>query len=117
MKGIFIKSAIASALFISYGANAFDCSSTPIWQSTQAYSGGDTVQQNNIAYQAQWWSQGNDPETHSGEWQEWKNLGKCSTGGENIAPTVTIISPINNAIIPEELSNSSSFGLENGVKK
>ncbi|MCE7566797.1 chitinase [Aliivibrio fischeri] len=101
MKGIFIKSAIASALFISYGANAFDCSSTPIWQSTQAYSGGDTVQQNNIAYQAQWWSQGNDPETHSGEWQEWKNLGKCSTGGENIAPTVTIISPINNAIIPE----------------
>ncbi len=40
MKGIFIKSAIASALFISYGANAFDCSSTPIWQSTQAYSGG-----------------------------------------------------------------------------
>ncbi|MUK27838.1 Ig-like domain-containing protein [Aliivibrio fischeri] len=101
MKGIFIKSAITSALFISYGANAFDCSSTPIWQSTQAYSGGDTVQQNNIAYQAQWWSQGNDPETHSGEWQEWKNLGKCSTGGENIAPTVTIISPINNAIIPE----------------
>ncbi len=101
MKRIFIRSAIASALFISYGASAFDCSSLPFWQSSEAYGGGTEVQQNNTAYQAQWWSQGNSPETHSGEWQEWKSLGECTNGGGNIAPTLSITSPLNNAIITE----------------
>ena len=101
MKRIFIKSAIASAFFISCGANAFDCSSLPLWQNSEPYSGGAEIQQNQIAYQAQWWSQGHSPETHSDEWQEWKRLGQCDTSGGNSPPTLSIISPLNNAAIPE----------------
>ena len=36
------------------------------WQASIAYSKDDTATQNNRAYRANWWTQGDDPATHSG---------------------------------------------------
>ncbi|PQJ89282.1 MULTISPECIES: chitinase [Aliivibrio] len=48
-----------------------DPSST--WNATAAYNTGDQVTVNGVTYQAQWWTQGNSPET-SGEWGVWKRV-------------------------------------------
>ncbi|TQV81106.1 glycoside hydrolase [Aliikangiella coralliicola] len=60
-----------------------------------AYTGGTEVQHNNKAYKAAWWTQGNDPETHSGPWQEWKFLDDCAS--DNVAPEISLTAPSDNA--------------------
>ncbi len=50
------------------------------WSSTTAYTGGNTVSENGVNYQANWWTQGNDPATSSGasgSGQPWTSLGAC----------------------------------------
>lgn len=43
------------------------------WDTTATYNTGDQVTVNDVTYQAQWWTQGNNPET-SGEWGVWKRV-------------------------------------------
>ncbi|SBN62625.1 Carbohydrate binding domain-containing protein [Curtobacterium sp. 9128] len=53
------------------------------WASGTAYSGGQTVSENGTNYTANWWTQGDDPATHSGatgSGQPWTSTGAC-TGG------------------------------------
>src|SRR5690606_14583683 len=57
---------------------AVNCSNLPTWQSSAAYNGNTTVKHNGKSYTSQWWTQGADPETHSGQWQEWKLNDVCS---------------------------------------
>lgn len=101
MRSNILRSAIIAALGISYQAHAYDCTSLTFWDSGAIYHSGDHVQQSNMAYKASYWTQGNDPETNSGPWEAWQNIGQCESGGSNTPPDVSISSPINNASIPE----------------
>lgn len=96
-----LRGAIIAALGLSYQAHAYDCAGLVVWDSTAVYTSGDLVQTSNHAYQASHWTQGNDPVSNSGDWEAWKDLGQCDTGGGNAAPEVSISSPVNNAEIPE----------------
>jgi chitodextrinase len=54
----------------------------PAWNTTTAYSGGSIVSYLSIRYQANWWTQGNQPNTNSGpagSGQPWINLGTCNS--------------------------------------
>jgi hypothetical protein len=59
------------------------CATT--WAAGTAYSGGATVSENGTNYTANWWTQGDDPATHSGatgSGQPWTSTGACTgTGG------------------------------------
>ena len=57
---------------------AVSCTNLPTWQSSTAYNGNTTVKHNGKSYTSQWWTQGANPETHSGQWQEWKYNDVCS---------------------------------------
>ncbi|USD31939.1 MULTISPECIES: Ig-like domain-containing protein [Vibrio] len=96
-----LRGAIIAALGLSYQAHAYDCAGLAVWDSTAVYTSGDLVQTSNHAYQASHWTQGNDPVSNSGDWEAWKDLGQCDTGGGNADPEVSISSPVNNAEIPE----------------
>ncbi len=50
----------------------------PAWVSTTAYHGGTRVSKNGTVYEAKWWTQGADPVTHSGTYDEWKVIGPCN---------------------------------------
>ncbi len=95
MKRTLLTLSILATSGASNAAFAVDCTSFPNWQAETAYASNSQVQQNQTAYKANWWSQGNSPESHSGQWQEWTSLGAC-TGG-NLPPVVEMISPLNNA--------------------
>ncbi|KLV08807.1 chitinase [Photobacterium aquae] len=97
MHKIFLRSAIALSIAYAYPALAVDCSSLPQWQGDAVYNTGSKVQQNGEAFKANWWTTGNAPEAHSGQWQEWERLGVCDTAGGNEPPAVTVTSPLNNA--------------------
>ena len=57
-------------------------SSCAPWVSTTAYNGGATVSEGGKTYQANWWTQGDDPATHNGATgtgQPWTITTNCST--------------------------------------
>ncbi|WP_448547080.1 glycosyl hydrolase family 18 protein [Thalassotalea fusca] len=98
-----LKSVTAMAALVSSTAFAetVDCSNIEPWQAGSEYHGGSRVQNNGNAYEAKWWANTN-PETHSGEWQEWKQLGSCQTDpDDNISPQVAITSPVNGFVLQQ----------------
>lgn len=91
---IFALSALSAWLLASQ-AWAYNCDGLPLWQANDAYNGGDEVVYSDQAYRARWWTQNQQPDQHSGPYQEWEDLGLCS-GGEapNLPPEVSLISPV-----------------------
>lgn len=101
MKVTLLHGAVVAALSVSYQAQAYNCQSLPDWDSTATYTSGTQVKTQGAAYEAAYWTQGNDPVTNSGSWEAWKALGQCDGGNSNLSPTVSFSSPTNNAQIPE----------------
>lgn len=101
MKVTLLHGAVVAALSVSYQAQAYNCQSLPDWDSTATYTSGTQVKTQGAAYEATYWTQGNDPVTNSGSWEAWKALGQCDGGNSNLSPTVSFSSPTNNAQIPE----------------
>ncbi|RQG99211.1 glycosyl hydrolase family 18 protein [Natrarchaeobius oligotrophus] len=56
------------------GATADDCSDYPDWDADTAYTGGDRVVFEGDLYEAEWWSQGTEPD--AGE-DVWTLVGSC----------------------------------------
>ena len=87
------------AMMTSASAMAYDCSPLDSWESTAVYNGGDKTQYNNKAYQANWWTQGNNPEQFSGAHQEWTLLGSCDgnqpPAPDNQPPQASLTAPTN----------------------
>lgn len=54
-----------------------DCSNLTPWAGAFAYGKLDKVRHNGWAYQANWWTQNQDPEENTGRWQVWELLGIC----------------------------------------
>lgn len=55
------------------------CTGVQQWVSSNVYLGGDQVKLNGELYQANWWSQNQNPENNSGAYQVWTSLGSCTT--------------------------------------
>src|SRR5262249_30209348 len=56
----------------------------PPWNATQVYTGSLQASVNGINYQANFWTQGDNPTTHNGpggSGQPWTSLGACGDGG------------------------------------
>lgn len=98
----FTLSALTVSCLMAFNAQAAtDCTNIEEWDSQKAYNTNSVVQKDNHTYTAKWWTQGQDPLTHSGEWQEWTKGEQCENGEvipppENQAPTITLVSPSGN---------------------
>ncbi len=97
----FSLSIVSSSCFLAWNSYAsVDCSALEQWQAQAIYNTGDQVQHDHNAYQANYWTQGHDPVSHSGEWGQWQFVEHCIVEGEaNIAPTVSLISPSGTDVI------------------
>jgi hypothetical protein len=72
------------------------------WSSTAVYTTGNVASEGGINYQANWWTQGNDPATYSGgsgSGQPWTSEGSC--GGSTSSPPPPPPPP---AITPDSLN-------------
>jgi len=67
---------------ITVVVNSQTTCSAPAWNAATAYNGGAVVQYNGIKYVANWWTQGDQPDTHSGptgSGQPWTSQGTCTS--------------------------------------
>ncbi|WP_422359164.1 Ig-like domain-containing protein [Reichenbachiella sp.] len=72
----------------------------PAWDSNIVYHGGNQVSHNGVLYQANYWTQGNNPSTSNGQYAHWLDMGPCGDP-QNQSPSVSITSPANNASLSE----------------
>ncbi len=95
------KGAVTTSATISITVgtpNTGGCDGIEAWSATKAYSGTAQVVYNSKVYRAKWWTQGEQPDTHSGPDQVWAYVKDCSgTNPGNSNPVVSISSPANNA--------------------
>ncbi|MEU1810590.1 carbohydrate-binding protein [Micromonospora aurantiaca (nom. illeg.)] len=64
----------------------------PAWSSSTVYVGGGQASYQGVNYQAKWWTQNENPATHSGQWDVWANQGTC---GGTTPPTPSPTGPTN----------------------
>ncbi|MCF1456318.1 MAG: glycosyl hydrolase family 18 protein [Shewanella sp.] len=102
MRHIFTYSVLAASCAMALQAQAvMDCSGIPKWDKSIAYTGGAVVKNDNLVFKANWWTQGNNPASHSGDYMEWSRIDICSDGGPtdpelpNKAPSVSFAAPAN----------------------
>jgi len=89
----FKPSTLVLAMLSAPAFAAVDCTNIPLWESGKVYTGGNQVQQDDVAYKANWWNR-SSPKARSGQWQEWTKLGACSSAEpENQAPSVKLLKP------------------------
>ncbi|WP_339896827.1 glycosyl hydrolase family 18 protein [uncultured Gilvimarinus sp.] len=95
MKLIHTFSLCSVAALAAHSLQAADCTNLVNWDAQAVYTGGTQVQRSGQAYQANWWTQGNDPSTNSGQYQQWSALGACdgSDPNNNQAPTANVNGP------------------------
>jgi chitinase len=79
------------------GTGGGTCDGIATWVSATAYVGGSTIWYNGKVYTSKWWTQGEQPDTHSGADQVWTYVRDCGGSTGNKAPTVSITSPAANA--------------------
>jgi chitinase len=74
----------------------------PAWNATTAYVGGSSVSYAGHTYTAKWWTQGEQPNTHSGPNDVWVDNGPCAGGTppSTPSPTPTTASPTPTATTP-----------------
>ncbi len=81
---------VCAVLFgLSTPAHAQAC--VPPWSAGQVYTAGNQASLNGTNYQANWWTQGEDPSTHNGgagSGQPWTNIGGCTGGGGGGPPAI-----------------------------
>lgn len=65
------RSSVASSI------SANTCQGLPVWSSSTVYTSPTQVQLNGKRYQANYWTQNNNPTTSSGQYSWWLDLGAC----------------------------------------
>jgi len=92
--GAVTTSAVVTVKVNGTGGNT--CDGIAAWVATNVYTGGQQVVYNGKVYTAQWWTQGEQPDTHTGSGQVWLYVRDCGGSG-NQAPSVSITSPAGGA--------------------
>ncbi len=90
MKSLFLTGALVGASLISSDVLAVSCAGLSSWASNTVYNQGNKVQHSGRAYTANYWTQGNDPTTSSGQWQHWADNGVCDTTASSVVPSSSV---------------------------
>jgi len=107
-KALLLASATFSTLLFASHAFAVSCTGLPEWNSAAAYNGNSQVKSAGKAYKANWWTQNQDPATHSAQYQEWTLLGVCD-GTTSSASSTSVVSSTSVASSVKSSSSSSKI--------
>ncbi|SDG04231.1 glycosyl hydrolase family 18 protein [Chitinophaga filiformis] len=92
--------AVATSSAVSVTVNGTGnntCDGIAAWSATAVYTANMQVVYNGKIYNAKWWTQNEQPDTHSGDGQVWAYVRNCGGGTGNQAPAVSITSPAGGA--------------------
>jgi chitin-binding protein len=92
------------------------CAGLAAWNSSTVYTKPQQVQRNGKRYQANYWTQGNDPVlSSSGLYDYWLDLGACSEGGASSVATSTGVASSSRAASSVSTGSCTSPAYVNGA--
>ena len=106
-----VGSVASSSLGSSISNNT--CAGLGIWNSTIAYQNPTQVQHNGKRYQANYWTQGNDPTTNSGQYSFWLDLGAC-TGSTSSTPSSVAPASSSKSSVATSVASSVASSVSGG---
>ncbi|BCY10852.1 chitinase [Actinoplanes sp. L3-i22] len=83
--------AACSTVYVAASASAATACA-PAWSASATYVKDNVAAKGGNNYTAKWWTQNEDPATHSGQWDVWVNNGACG-GTTNPSPSVSVSTP------------------------
>ncbi len=106
VQSVFTLSALTASCLMAFNSYAaVNCSALEQWDASKVYTGGDSVQVENNAYTARYWTQGNNPSTHSDSpWSTWAHDGACAgdvIDPVNEAPVANLTAPAATDVVTE----------------
>lgn len=103
-----VRSSSSSSTVASLSSSSLSgdtCASLPAWDANTIYNNPQQVKYNNKRYQANYWTQGNNPESTSGQYNYWLDLGACVTSGSSQS---SVQSSSTQSSVPRSSSSPSS---------
>ncbi len=85
------------------------CANLPTWNANTVYNKPQQVQRNSRRYQANYWTQGNDPALTNGQYNYWLDLGVCSESGAS-SSSIVVASSSRSSVSSSRSSSSVSTG-------
>ena len=107
-----VASSVPSSSSSSISANT--CAGLGIWNPTIAYQNPTQVQHNGKRYQANYWTQGNNPETSNGQYNFWLDLGACDSANTSSTPSSTAPSSSSSSSVAVSSVASSASSVATG---
>lgn len=109
------SSSVGSVASSSVGSSISNntCAGLGIWNSTIAYQNPTQVQHNGKRYQANYWTQGNDPTTNSGQYSFWLDLGAC-TGSTSSTPSSVAPASSSKSSVATSVASSVASSVSGG---
>jgi len=89
-----VASSVVSSVASSVNSSTMNCPSLSEWSATATYTKDMQVIYKGIKYQAKWWTQNEDPSTHSGASDVWINLGPCAGSSASSASSKSSTSSV-----------------------
>lgn len=102
------RPASSSSVGSSIGSDT--CAALPTWDAGTIYNKPQQVKYNNKRYQANYWTQGNNPELTSGQYNYWLDLGDCNGSGGTSSATVVSSARSSVAVASSRSSSSTPAG-------
>ena len=103
-------SSVSSSVISSISSSTANCPSLTEWSATGTYTKDAQVVYKGIKYQAKWWTQNEDPSTHSSASDVWINLGPCggSTSSASSKSSASSVSSTSTSASSKSSGSSSS---------
>ena len=100
------QSSVQSSIVASSSvASVAGCNGVAAWSSSAVYTGGATVSRNGNLYKANYWTQGNAPETSSGAYAHWSLVGACAVTSS--VASSSLVSSVVSSSVPSSVASSS----------
>jgi chitin-binding protein len=105
-----VASSVATSVASSVSNNT--CASLPVWNAQTAYTNPQQVQYNGKRYQANYWTQNNNPATNSGQYAHWLDLGACtgSPTSSSVASSAVVASSSKSSTAVSSVASSVATG-------
>jgi chitin-binding protein len=89
------------------------CAGLPTWSASTVYTNPNQVKYNNRRYQANYWTQGNNPELTNGQYNYWLDLGACNTNPVSSSSSSSV-APSSSSVAPSSVSSVASSSVAAG---
>ena len=99
---------------VNFLAGTSTSCSVAAWSSSAVYVAGNRASYNGKIYEAKWWTQNENPELRSGQWDVWKLIGTCTArlSADGFVESESLNMQLNLSVTPNPATEMTTLWIE-----